>query len=70
MYLFIQKHSGGENVGKRNFKAIFFLLRKEVRDDFNIHGTKYFYLGCCFPPKIKKYDVVSLLNNCVYLIFT
>ena len=35
-------------------------LRIEVRDDFNIHGTKYFY-NAVFHQKSKNYDVVSLL---------
>ena len=34
-------------------------LRTEVRDDFNIHGTKYFS-NAVFHQKSKKYDVVSL----------
>ena len=36
------------------------LLRTKVRGDFNIHGTKYFYVAV-FHQKSKKYDVVSLL---------
>ena len=35
------------------------LLRAEVRGNFNIHGTKYFY-NAVFHQKSKKYDVVSL----------
>ena len=35
------------------------VLRTEVRGDFNIHGTKYFY-NAVFHHKSKKYDVVSL----------
>ena len=35
-------------------------LRTEVRGDFNIHGTKYFY-DAVFHQKSKNYDVVSLL---------
>ena len=34
-------------------------LRTEVRSDFNIHGTKYFY-DAVFHQKSKDYDVVSL----------
>ena len=37
------------------------LLRTEVRDDFNIHGIKYF-LDVVLHQKSKKYDVVSLLD--------
>ena len=37
-----------------------FLLRTEVRDDFTIHGTKYF-LDAVFYRKLKNYDVVSFL---------
>jgi hypothetical protein len=36
------------------------LLRAEVRGNFNIHGTKYFY-NAVFHQKSKDYDVVSLL---------
>ena len=35
------------------------LLRTEVRGDFNIHGTKFFY-NAVFHQKSNKYDVVSL----------
>ena len=35
------------------------LLRTEVRGNFNIHGTKYFY-DSVFHQKSKNYDVVSL----------
>ena len=38
-------------------------LRTEVRGDFNIHGTKYFW-NAGFHQKSKKYDVVSLLYLC------
>ena len=34
-------------------------LRTEVRGDFNIHGTKFFY-NAVFHQKLNKYDVVSL----------
>ena len=34
-------------------------LQTEVRGDFNIHGTKYFY-NAVFHQKSKNYDVVSL----------
>ena len=34
-------------------------LRTEIRGDFNIHGTKYFY-NAVFHQKSKDYDVVSL----------
>ena len=35
-------------------------LRTEVRSDFNIHGTKYFW-DAVLHQKSKNYDVVSLL---------
>jgi hypothetical protein len=35
------------------------LLRTEVRGDFNIHGTKYFY-DAVFHQKSKNYEVESL----------
>jgi hypothetical protein len=37
--------------------SAFFSLRTEVRGDFNIHGTKYFY-DAVFHQKSKNYDVV------------
>ena len=42
-----------------NIALIFPLLRTEVRGDFNIHGTKFFY-NAVFHQKSNKYDVVSL----------
>ena len=38
----------------------FFILRTEVRRDFNIHGTKFFQ-DAVFHQKSKNYDVLSLL---------
>ena len=36
------------------------VLRREVRGDFNIHGTKYFFKDAVFHQKSKNYDVISL----------
>ena len=44
---------------KSKFNNKQLILRTEVRGDFNIHGTKFFY-NAVFHQKSKKYDVVSL----------
>ena len=44
---------------KKAFNLILHCLRTEVRGDFNIHGTKFFY-NAVFHQKSNKYDVVSL----------
>ena len=42
-------------ISRTNVKGLKHFLRIEVRGDFKIHGSKYFY------QKSKIYDVVSLL---------
>ena len=44
---------------KSKFNNKQLILRTEVRGDFNIHGTKFFY-NAVFYQKYKKNDVVSL----------
>ena len=46
----------GYNTGVKTYLSFFrfFCLRTEVRADFNIQGTRYIFLGCCFPCKPKQ----------------
>ena len=44
---------------KQKITILSIFLRTEIRGDFNIHGTNFFY-NAVFHQKSNKYDVVSL----------